>query len=221
MPETRERRSDRRSDTAGPGRAGEATRSLGTKGRKRAGVILDATLSVLTRDGHAALSLRSVATHAGVRLGHLQYYYGSKRELLQAATARELERRASAIESLLEVAATKPENRLDSMLAAMLGTQQERETIQLFGELRALALRDETIAELMRRYATRYWRAMVESVLAANPVIRRPSAERRAALLVSLLEGLMLFRSADRPTELPLLGLDRELHELSGWLVSE
>jgi len=192
---------------------------LGTKGRKRAGTILDSALSVLTSEGHAAFSLRSVAAHAGIRLGHLQYYYRSKRELLSAVTERELEHRASAIEGLVGTTGAAHESGLPSWLAGILHTQQDRQTIQLFGELRALAIRDAAIGDLMRGYTTRYWRAIVESLVAANPGIRRAQAERRAALLVSLLEGLMQFRSAERPAELPLLGLERELGELTRWLV--
>lgn len=196
-----------------------AGRGLGTKGRKRADAILDAALSVLASDGYAAFSLRGVAARAGVRLGHLQYYFRSKQELLQAAMGRELERRASTIEALVETTARNTAHDLPALAAAMLDAQRDRETVQLFGELRALALRDPAIGEQIRRYATRYWRAMVGAMLAANPAMRRPLAERRGALLVALLEGLMLFRSPERPSELPLLGLERELEALIAQLV--
>ncbi len=199
--------------------ASAGSRRLGTKGRKRASILLDSALSVLTSEGYAAFSLRRVAVHAGVRLGHLQYYYRSKPELLRAVTQRELERRASAIENLVDTSTASGATSLPSLLAGMLDTQQDRKTIQLFGELRALSIRDAEIGELMRGYTTRYWRAIVAAFLAVNPGIRRPRAERRAALLVSLLEGLMQFRSAERPSELPLLGLERELGDLSQWLV--
>jgi len=42
--------------------------------------------------------------------------------------------------------------------------------------------------------------------------------ERRAALLVATLEGLLQFRSSDDPRQLPLLGLERELVEVAGRL---
>lgn len=194
-------------------------RGLGTKGRKRAGAILHAALSVLLSDGYAAFSLRNVAAHAGVRLGHLQYYYTSKQELLHAVIARELERLAARMEARAETADDGTEHDLTSLVGGMLGEQQSREILQLFGEVRTLAMRDPAIGELMRGYTARYWRAMVRAVLRSNPALGRPRAERRAALLVALLEGLMLFRSPDRPRELPLLGLERELGELTARLV--
>lgn len=203
---------------ADPG-ASSADRARGAKGRKRAGAILDAALAVLVSDGYALFSLRSVAAHAGIRLGHLQYYYPAKRELVHAVIERELERRAANLETRVETPARDTVDGFRSLVSAMLDEQQAPGTIELFGELRALAIRDPAIGALMRTYAVRYWRALVRAVVAANPALRRPSAERRAALLVSLLEGLMLFRSPDRPHELPLLGLERELGELSARLL--
>ena len=49
------------------------------KGRERAEAILDAATAILIDDGYAKLSMRKIATHAGVHIGHLQYYYRRSR----------------------------------------------------------------------------------------------------------------------------------------------
>jgi AcrR family transcriptional regulator len=206
---------------------------------------------VLIEEGYAALSIRRIAARAGVRLGHLQYYYPSKADIVRALLERHLESAIEAVESSvteaagkasepaattgIATAATSPPtggiatatmatplepgamtgaDRLDRMLAALLHRQEDAEACRLFLELRALAARDAEVAEAASRFYTRYWKAVVAVLLAVSPSLGRPRAERRAALVVALLEGLLLFRSPRDPRRLPLLGLERELREL-------
>jgi AcrR family transcriptional regulator len=53
--------------------------------------LLDAALTVVRRDGAAALTLDAVAAEAGVSKGGLLYHFASKRELLDALVARWLD----------------------------------------------------------------------------------------------------------------------------------
>jgi AcrR family transcriptional regulator len=188
------------------------------KGRRRAEAILDAAAVVLVTDGHAALSLRGVAAGAGVRLGHLQYYYRSKADLVQALLARELDRAASVVEAGGRQAAGAADP-VATLIEVVLDQQRRPSTVRLFGELRALAARDAAIAALVRDYYARYWRAVVGAMLTGYSGPGRARVERRAALLVATLEGLLQFRSTGDPRQLPLLGLERELVEVAGSLV--
>jgi AcrR family transcriptional regulator len=52
--------------------------------RRRGAHLLDAALDVIADEGFASLSMRSVATAAGVSLAQVQYYFRSKDELLAA-----------------------------------------------------------------------------------------------------------------------------------------
>lgn len=47
--------------------------------------LLDAVLAVTAADGYAAVSMRSVAAHAGVSVAQVQYYFHTKAELVAAA----------------------------------------------------------------------------------------------------------------------------------------
>ena len=55
---------------------------------------------------------------------------------------------------------------------------------------------------------------VIAALLDATPALGRPRAERRAALLVALLEGLTLFRSRNEARDLPLPFLERELRSV-------
>jgi len=169
--------------------------------------MLDAATAVLIEDGYARFSIRRVAARARARPGHVQYYFPSKQALVQALLARAL----AALEARRGTARVAGGDPLAAALDDVLAEHGRPETVPLFIELRALAARDPSIAEAARAYYARYWRGVVDALLAANPGLGRARAERRAALVVALLEGLMLFRAPGDPRRLPLLGLEREL----------
>ncbi len=184
------------------------------KGRDRVEIILDAATQVLIEDGYAQLSTRKIAARAGVRPGHLQYYYPTKQDVVRGLLERYLERATIALGERLAATATTPALRLDAALAGILGTQEDGERARFFWELWALAARDPAIADAMQAFYRGYWRMLVTAFLDAEPALGRPRAERRAALLIAMLEGLSLFRARTPGRELPLPFLERELRDL-------
>ncbi len=190
------------------------------KGQRRTEAILDAATAILIEKGYAHLSTRKIAARAGIRAGNLQYYYRSKQDVVRAVLERYLERAMRKVEEHVANAAA-PEERLQSALTTILADQESAENCRFFWELWALAARDPEVAEAMSAFYEGYWRAVVLTLLAANPTLGRPRAERRAALLVSMLEGLTLFRSRTDTRQLPLPGLERELRSLVTRLAAE
>jgi DNA-binding transcriptional regulator YbjK len=57
---------------------------LGAKGQKRRVEVLSVAREVLLRDGVDKLILRKVATLTDIKLGHLQYYFPTRDDLLEA-----------------------------------------------------------------------------------------------------------------------------------------
>jgi AcrR family transcriptional regulator len=191
------------------------------KGRERIEAILDAATGILIDEGYAHLSTRKIAARAGVRPGHLQYYYPSKQDVVRGLLERYLERATCAFGERMAAAATTPEGRLDATLDGILNGQQSTATCRFFWELWALAARDPAVADAMQAFYRAYWRDLVAALLDAQPALGRPRAERRAALLVAMLEGLTLFRSRTATRELPLPFLERELRSLVQKLVTD
>ncbi|MEB2283199.1 MAG: hypothetical protein B6D46_05510 [Polyangiaceae bacterium UTPRO1] len=190
------------------------------QGRARAEAILDAATSLLIEEGYARLSTRKIAARAGIRPGHLQYYYPTKLDVVRALLERYLARASLASER--EVAAdTDARDRVDLFLDAALRDQRRSDRARFFWELWALAARDTEIADAMQGFYRSYWRRLVGDLLATAPALGRPRAERRAALLIALLEGLTLFRGRGASRELPLPFLERELRELVRGLATE
>jgi AcrR family transcriptional regulator len=176
------------------------------KGRQRIETILDAATRVLIDEGYAQLSTRKIAARAGIRPGHLQYYFPTKQAVVRGLLERYLARATEA--------ANARAGDLDAVLDGILADQTGSEGARFFWELWALAARDPEVAEAMRVFYRGYWRNLVTALLATAPALGRPRAERRAALLVAMLEGLTLFRSRDAERALPLPFLEREIRSV-------
>ena len=189
------------------------------RGRQTTEAILDAATAILVEEGYARLSTRKIATRAGIRPGNLQYYYPAKHDVVRAVLERYLERAITAAEARIAAAAGSPGERLQAALGALLADQESGESCRFFWELWARAARDSAVADAMSAFYERYWRRVVAVLLAVEPALRRPRAERRAALLIAMLEGLTLFRSRRDPRVLPLPGLEAELRTVVDALV--
>jgi AcrR family transcriptional regulator len=184
------------------------------KGRDRVEAILDAATRILIDEGYARLSTRKIAARAGVRPGHLQYYYPTKQDVVRGLLERYLERATAALGDRMAADAATPALRIEILIDGILRSQEDLENARFFWELWALAARDPAVAAAMQSFYRSYWRAVVAALLDAEPTLGRPRAERRAALLVAMLEGLTLFRSRAPSRELPLPFLERELRGL-------
>lgn len=63
-----------------------------TSPHKTRGVILEATVQVLVREGYEGVTTRRIAEAAGVNIGTLHYHFGSKEALLSEAVLTNLRR---------------------------------------------------------------------------------------------------------------------------------
>ena len=192
-----------------------------SKGERRTEKILDAATAILIDEGYAKLTMRKIAARARIAIGHLQYYYPAKQDVVRAMLERYLEQATARVAARIAAAGDEPQASALSALDVILADQESPATCRFFWELWALAARDPAIAKAMRAFYERYWQEVVHTLLAANPALGRARAGRRAALLVALLEGLTLFRTRDDPSELPLPGLRQELRALVERFVSD
>lgn len=112
--------------------------------------ILQATLEVITAAGVAGVSYRGVATHAGVPLGSMTYYFPSLEGLIVDAfdtTRSHLEPRYAAP---LRDARTPPEV-VDALVEATIGsTSPTLDDIRLYAEIRHYGARNPKVAAVLQ-----------------------------------------------------------------------
>ena len=155
--------------------------------------LTDAAVRIVVERGLDAVSVRAVATEAGVSAGAVQHYFNSKDELLSAAYERVMEQVGGRARRLPD-REVQPRAYVRALLMELLPLDRERE-----GELRvgiAFSARSVHNPGLAALYAEGY-RALVGAVAAAltNALERgeaRPRVEprREAARAVALADGL-------------------------------
>lgn len=175
------------------GRAGTAVLA---KGLRRHDDILDAAISLLASEGHAGLSMRKIAARVGIRLGNLQYYFRTRQDVLRALLERCLERSSQDLERAMTASGSAPRGRLRAGIGVILQEQRDPALCDLFREIWVLAARDPVSARVVTDFYDTYRAGLARLLLAVTPRLGRVRAERRATLLVALLEGLTVFRSS-------------------------
>ena len=191
------------------------------KGRQRRDAILDAATRVLVEEGYAQLSTRKIAARAAIGPGHLQYYYRTKADVVRALLERYLERSLRDIEARGAAVGGAPAVRLRTMLDGILDDQDDVAACRMFWEIWALAARDALVAAAAAAFYARYRQGVAAALRAALPGLSAARAERRAAVLVSLFEGLTVWRFAGGRRARLDAGLVREVRAVVACLTTE
>ena len=158
--------------------------------RDREADILDAVLVVLARDGIRGVSMRAVATEAGVSLGLASYYFNDKTSLVAAALRRIGEQDLALLDT--DPTAT-PAEQLRSALRR-IGAPEFLEPgyLSLRLQLWSLATIDAQYDEINRTAQTRYRDRIAALIRAARPQLSSTEAARRAAEILVLQNGVWL-----------------------------
>lgn len=152
--------------------------------------ILDATLTVLAREGIAGVSMRAVAREADVAVGLANYHFDSKTELISAALRRIGDKDMDLV--------TPPDGMApDVALRHCLRLAVDPSFLtpaylSLRLQLWSLAGVDETYAEINQAAQRRYLDGLADLIAAARPELTRADVVRRAADILTEQNGVWL-----------------------------
>ncbi|MBU2873593.1 TetR/AcrR family transcriptional regulator [Marinobacter salexigens] len=165
---------------------------LSPKGRKRREEILEAAGNILEEEGYAGFYTRSIAARLGIRLSNVQYYFPTRESLLEALFHHALEAAAMELE--------KPAQRggLTPLIRFILADQQSPRSCRMFWELWAIAGREPEAYSVMSHYYIAYRDALATAIAMEAPQLESDMLKKRALLVMSLLEGVSLFRGERR-----------------------
>ncbi|MEV4204015.1 TetR/AcrR family transcriptional regulator [Nocardia salmonicida] len=149
--------------------------------RSRRATISDAVMRLLARDGLESISLRHVATEAGVSTGQVQHYFPSKDAMMEFATSTIADRIAA------RITAAGPDPDLHQILTALLPTDAESaaDARILIGYLAFASVRPH-IAETLATNGLAFRDHL------ATLIIHHPDPSTAADTLLALLDGLAL-----------------------------
>ncbi|RZV48153.1 MAG: TetR family transcriptional regulator [Acidimicrobiales bacterium] len=153
--------------------------------------ILDATLTVLARDGVAGVSMRAVAREAGVAVGLANYHFDNKTSLISAALRRIGEQDAMLVAPANE-GEDPAEHLRQSLRRALDPAFLARDYLSLRLQLWSLAGVDSQFADINRAAQKRYLAGLADLIQAARTELGRTEVEQRAADILIEQNGVWL-----------------------------
>lgn len=152
--------------------------------------ILDAVLTLLADRGITGVSMRAVAREAGVALGLVSYYYTDKVDLISAALRRIEQQDIAIVEPDLTL---EPEARLRAALGRVADPEYlNSEYLALRLQLWSLAPAHADFAGISTAAQRRYRQGLAALIRGARPGISRVEANRRAADIDIVQNGIWL-----------------------------
>ena len=152
--------------------------------------ITDAVARITVRGGLAAATFREVAAEAGVSVRLIQYYFGSKAELLLATHRRVSERAVARIQARRAGGGESPREVLLAVLGSFIPTDGEsREIMLLFVALHTATLVEPTLFRPEALDVPRSLQDTIAAQLARADLGGRP-VDAEAAILAGLVPSL-------------------------------
>lgn len=152
--------------------------------------ISDAAIKVIVNQGFDVVSVRKVAQQAGVAPGTVQYFMGTKDELLSRALLRSAARQHERVSSLRFQSNTSPLERLHRSLLELLPIGPiQREDAALWVILGAAASTRKVLAQEYQTELSRFQEHLISALSAADVP---GDIAQTARLITAIVNGLAL-----------------------------
>jgi AcrR family transcriptional regulator len=169
--------------------------------------ILEVAIKIFASEGNAGFTQTRVASGAGIRLSTLQHYFGTRENLLQCTIKETAKRYLERYRTLVKNKAQSPEARLDAIVDDVFAELTNPEsTMSAFAlQCWSLAESEAFVNGLMAEINGEFQELFAGLVAKVNPMLAAGECTLRGALILSHLEGLMIYirRTGDN---LPDLG---------------
>ena len=161
------------------------------KAQRTVAKILTSAHEIFTRDGHAGLSLRKVADHAGIAVGNLTYHFPTKDALLQSMLREAL---ADYVEAHLAQFEHKQDTPLDILLNVVeFYVRNARASHRFFYQLWGFAGSSDEARMTVSQLYQPIGRFVYYLIRAANPKLTDTQIRRATLQIFSIEEGYKLF----------------------------
>ncbi|HDR9761029.1 TPA: TetR/AcrR family transcriptional regulator [Burkholderia cepacia] len=183
---------NRNQDVSIEPQAAGTKRVLTGRGRNTVARILASAIEIFAAEGYGGLSMRKVATSAGLALSNLQHYFPTREDLFAAIITETIAEYSGNYESIRIDASLSPEQRLEKLVRLLIEDGKQPRTQSLFVNFWALAQMQEFARKSMED-AYLFQRRMISGFVAAvNPQLSPNVLARRAALIAGQIEGLLV-----------------------------
>lgn len=167
--------------------------SASLRGQQAVAEILSAARDVLIEEGYPRLTMRNVATRAGITVGNLSYYYPSKEDLLRDLLEAVIQGYVGDFDRIAAEVGLSPDERLGEMIRFVIGDLATKETTGFFPALWALAIHDEFAAKEMSRIYEVERNAFVRIIDEMRPDLSKKDRDLLALFISATIEGQTMF----------------------------
>ncbi|WP_081063293.1 TetR/AcrR family transcriptional regulator [Burkholderia stagnalis] len=182
----------RRPDAPAEPQPGEGPRTLTERGRQTVARILASAIDIFVKEGYGGLSMRKVATSAGLALSNLQHYFPSREDLFAAIITETIATYSRSYDGIRTDATLSPEARLEKVVRLLIEDGKLPRTQSLFVNIQALAHTHE-FARKSVEDAYQFQRRVIGAFVSdVNPDLTPLELSRRAALITCQIEGLFV-----------------------------
>ena len=157
--------------------------------------ILTTSAHLLATKGGVNFSMRTVAEEMGMRLSNLQYYFPTLEKLFTALVENILLLVERKITSALKSDAEPMKILIDIVCSEL----DDVYNCQLMWEIWALSERTEEAHQAIALFYQEYIKKIATLIHIQNPTLNSDNIQRRALIIVSLLEGVWVVIGKKRP----------------------
>lgn len=161
--------------------------------------ILTAAHEVLIEHGYRALSFRRLAEAAGMKVGHISYYFPTKEELARALFEAVISSYEHEFETIMHELGTSPEDRLEEMITLILEDITTKKTTNFFIELWALSNYDKFVLDRVNELYRRARKPLNDIIAEINPGLPEIERETLALFISASMEGMTVFAGFEKP----------------------
>ena len=159
--------------------------------RTRRRQITDAVCRLTVKGGLQAATFREIASEAGVSVRLVQYYFGTKAELMLSTQRHVAERATQRSMALVAASDGTPRGELRAILGSFIPIDDEsRDNMLVFVALHTAGLVDPTLARAETSEVPNALHAGVTNRLAQTRLQRGAEAHFEASILVSIVPSL-------------------------------
>lgn len=180
------------------------------KGSSTATAILEQTKNILSEQGLAAISIRSVAERCQMSPGNVTYYFKTKEILFSELAKYLFDRWNRRFYQKMPDHVGSPIDTLVFSIEYMIVENKRPKSSNMLLEMWAMSNHSTAIKMMMDVFYTQM-RSWIERLMqAANPAQSKATRQLRAALVTAQIEGLMILVGPNRVDHSELVGLEKE-----------
>lgn len=176
---------------------------------------LEAAKRLFIEEGYAAFSMRKVARAIGISQGHLQHFFPTRDDLVNAMLQDAAAHYIEVYETILGKREGDPVNRFNDVVRFLLDDITNREVTNFFFELWPMTAHNETAGAMLRNIYRQNCVGFSKVIRDMRPECDLETVEDMALQILSLIDGLILFCHSAGPDEATLARVKRKaLHTI-------